>query len=167
MELQDHFSIRLYEKTMTNLSYLLAQWEAKPYLIKNAPDNRSALINMLLIDYTNFLIEEQRQNPKKSYDQIAAELNSSSSQRETADHLQSEFDQLHKGQYQLLDRINEMLYLEMANAKKLGAVDHLYELESMYEFGTFEYNLRNKLRQQVDEDNKRLFIKSKQKNKNH
>lgn len=59
MEFQDHFSIRLYGKTMTNLNYLLAQWDKKPYLIKNAPDNRSALINMLLIDYTNFLIEEK------------------------------------------------------------------------------------------------------------
>ena len=43
----------------------------------------------------------------------------------------------------------------------------MYELESMYEFGTDEYDLRNKLRQQVDEDNKRLFIKTKQKNKKH
>ena len=37
----------------------------------------------------------------------------------------------------------------------------------MDEFGTDEYDLRNKLRQQVDEDNKRLFIKTKQKNKKH
>lgn len=160
MELQDHFSIRLYDKTMSNLNYLLAQWDKKPYLIKNAPDNRSALINMLLIDYTNFLIEEQRQNPKKSYDQIAVELNYSESEHET-------INQLHKEYFQLLDRINEMIYLEMANAKKSGAVNHLYELESTYEFGTPEYNLRNKLRQQVAEDNKQLFIKTKQKDKKH
>ncbi|WP_225431108.1 hypothetical protein [Limosilactobacillus mucosae] len=67
----------------------------------------------------------------------------------------------------MLDRINEMIYLEMANAKKSGAVNNLYELESMYDFGTPEYNLRNKLRQQVAEDNKQLFIKTKQKNKKH
>lgn len=39
----------------------------------------------------------------------------------------------------------------------------------MYEFGTDEYSTTCviKLRQQVEEDNKRLFIKTKQKNKKH
>ena len=50
MDLQNHFSIRLYDKTVANLNYLLAQWNAKPFLIKRMPDNRSALINMLLTD---------------------------------------------------------------------------------------------------------------------
>ena len=65
MDFESHFSTRFYEKTKSNLNYLLALWEAKPYLIKTLPNNRNALINMLLTDYTNFLIEKQRGNSKK------------------------------------------------------------------------------------------------------
>ena len=72
------------------MNYLLALWEARPYLIKKLPNNRNALINTLLTDYTNFLIEKQRGNSKKTYDQIAAELNHSRSERETIEKLHRE-----------------------------------------------------------------------------
>ena len=71
MDLQNHFSIRLYDKTVANLNYLLTQWNAKPFLIKRMPDNRSALINMLLTDYSNYLIEEQRQDHLDHIRQLA------------------------------------------------------------------------------------------------
>lgn len=67
MDFENHFSTRFYDKTKANLNYLLALWEAKPYLIKKLPNNRNALINTLLTDYTNFLIEKQRGNSKKTY----------------------------------------------------------------------------------------------------
>ena len=31
MDLQNHFSIRLYDKTVANLNYLLAQWNANHF----------------------------------------------------------------------------------------------------------------------------------------
>ncbi|MGJ3921336.1 hypothetical protein ACLOC9_07830 [Limosilactobacillus mucosae] len=161
MDLQNHFSIRLYDKTVANLNYLLAQWNAKPFLIKRMPDNRSALINMLLTDYSNYLIEEQRQDKKKSYDQIAAELNHSRSERETVEKLHRENEKLHKDNMQLLNRLNELYYLQMIATKVLIETGGLNDLESMFEFGSTEYKIHQALQQLVDEDNKRLFVKTK------
>lgn len=159
MDLQNHFSIRLYDKTVANLNYLLAQWNAKPFLIKRMPDNRSALINMLLTDYSNYLIEEQRQDKKKSYDQIAAELNHSRSERETVEKLHRENEKLHKDNMQLLNRLNELYYLQMVLFKHSNQIADV-ELESMFEFGSTEFKIHQALQQLVDEDNK------KQKNNN-
>lgn len=166
MDLQNHFSIRLYDKTVANLNYLLAQWNAKPFLIKRMPDNRSALINMLLTDYSNYLIEEQRQDKKKSYDQIAAELNHSRSERETVEKLHRENEKLHKDNMQLLNRLNELYYLQMVLFKHSNQIADV-DLESMFEFGSNEFKIHQALQQLVDEDNKRLFAKTKkQKNNN-
>ena len=166
MDLQNHFSIRLYDKTVANLNYLLAQWNAKPFLIKQMPDNRSALINMLLTDYSNYLIEEQRQDKKKSYDQIAAELNHSRSERETVEKLHRENEKLHKDNMQLLNRLNELYYLQMVLFKHSNQIADV-DLESMFEFGSTKFKIHQALQQLVDEDNKRLFVKTKkQKNNN-
>lgn len=161
MDFESHFSTRFYEKTKSNLNYLLALWEAKPYLIKKLPNNRNALINMLLTDYSNYLIEEQRQDKKKSYDQIAAELNHSRSERETVEKLHRENEKLHKDNMQLLNRLNELYYLEMIATKVLIETGGLNDLESMFEFGSTEYKTHQALQQLVNEDNKRLFVKTK------
>ena len=161
MDFENHFSTRFYDKTKANLNYLLALWEAKPYQIKKLPNNRNALINTLLADYTNFLIEKQRGNSKKTYDQIAAELNHSRSERETIEKLHRENEQLHKDNMQLLNRINELYYLQMIATKVLIETGGLNDLESMFEFGSTEYKTHQALKQLVDEDNKRLFVKTK------
>ena len=161
MDFENHFSTRFYEKTKSNLNYLLALWEARPYLIKKLPNNRNALINTLLTDYTNFLIEKQRGNSKKTYDQIASELNSSKEENETIEKLRKENHKLHKDIMQLLNRINELYYLEMIATKVLIETGGLNDLESMFEFGSIEYKTHQALQQLVDEDNKRLFAKTK------
>ena len=161
MDFENHFSTRFYDKTKANLNYLLALWEAKPYLIKKLPNNRNALINTLLTDYTNFLIEMQRDNSKKTYDQIATELNHSRSESETIEKLHKENQKLHKDNMQLLNRLNELYYLEMIATKVLIETGGLEDLESMFEFGSTEYKTHQALQQLVDEDNKRLFVKTK------
>ena len=161
MDFENHFSTRFCDKTKANLNYLLALWEAKPYLIKKLPNNRNALINTLLTDYTNFLIEMQRGNSKKTYDQIATELNHSRSESETIEKLHKENQKLHKDNMQLLNRLNELYYLEMIATKVLIETGGLEDLESMFEFGSTEYKTHQALQQLVDEDNKRLFVKTK------
>lgn len=161
MDFENHFSTRFYDKTKANLNYLLALWEAKPYLIKKLPNNRNALINTLLTDYTNFLIEKQRGNSKKTYDQIASELNNSKAETETIKKLHEENHKLHKDNMQLLNRINELYYLQMIATKVLIETGGLEDLESMFEFGTTEYKTHQALKQLVDDDNKRLFVKIK------
>lgn len=161
MDFENHFSTRFYDKTRANLNYLLALWEAKPYLIKKLPNNRNALINKLLTDYTNFLIEMQRGNSKKTYNQISSELNSSKEENETIEKLRKENHKLHKDIMQLLNRINELYYLEMIATKVLIETGGLNDLESTFEFGSTEYKTHQALKQLVDKDNKRLFVKTK------
>lgn len=49
----------------------------------------------------------------------------------------------------------------MIATKVLIETGGLNDLESMFEFGSTEYKTHQALKQLVDEDNKRLFVKTK------
>lgn len=63
--------------------------------------------------------------------------------------------------FTLPNRLNELYYLEMIATKVLIETGGLEDLESMFEFGSTEYTTHQALQQLVDEDNKRLFVKTK------
>ncbi len=80
--------------------------------------------------------------------------------------LHRENEKLHKDNMQLLNRLNELYYLQMVLFKHSNQIADV-DLESMFEFGSTEFKIHQALQQLVDEDNKRLFAKTKkQKNNN-
>ena len=73
----------------------------------------------------------------------------------------TQLEQVKQNQFNLANRLNELYYLEMIATKVLIETGGLNDLESMFEFGSTEYKTHQALQQLVDEDNKRLFAKTK------
>ncbi|MDC2839795.1 hypothetical protein PO252_08195 [Limosilactobacillus mucosae] len=149
-------TLRLSQKTYDNVQKLFELWQEKPYLISNFPSTTNARFNMLIRDFTQILLTLQSGTSKKNYEDL---LKASLGTKDPVAKL------LHKDNLKLMDRINAMFYLLMISNKVLAENGGLKELESMFEFGTREYAVFHELQRMVDEDNKRLFINTKNRKK--
>lgn len=149
---ENKMTVRFYKKTAAQLAYLENLWETKPMLIEKMPSTRNAFINMLLQDYLEILIKNLDGNSKISYETLKKKLLTPKD---------TQLEQLKKNQFNLADRINELYYLQMLKFKNSDKNTNVTDLESMFEFGSTEYKIHQALQQLVDEDNKRLFAKTK------
>ena len=155
---ENKMTVRFYKKTAAQLAYLEKLWETKPMLIEKMPSTRNAFINMLLQDYLEIIIKNLDGNSKISYETLKKKLLTPKN---------TQLEQVKQNQFNLANRMNELYYLEMIATKVLIETGGLNDLESMFEFGSTEYKTHQALQQLVDEDNKRLFTKTKkQKNNN-
>ena len=149
---ENKMTVRFYKKTAAQLAYLEKLWETKPMLIEKMPSTRNAFINMLLQDYLEIIIKNLDGNSKVSYESLKKKLLTPKNTQQ---------EQVKQNQFNLANRLNELYYLEMIATKVLIETGGLNDLESMFEFGSTEYKTHQALQQLVDEDNKRLFAKTK------
>lgn len=149
---ENKMTVRFYKKTAAQLAYLENLWETKPMLIEKMPSTRNAFINMLLQDYLEILIKNLDGNSKISYETLKKKLLTPKD---------TQLEQLKKNQFNLANRINELYYLQMLKFKNSDKNTNVTDLESMFEFGSTEYKIHQTLQQLVNEDNKRLFAKTK------
>ena len=149
---ENKMTVRFYKKTAAQLAYLEKLWETKPMLIEKMPSTRNAFINMLLQDYLEIIIKNLDGNSKISYETLKKKLLTPKD---------TQLEQLKKNQFNLANRIDELYYLQMLKFKNSDKNTNVTDLESMFEFGSTEYKIHQALQQLVDEDNKRLFAKTK------
>jgi hypothetical protein len=149
---ENKMTVRFYKKTAAQLAYLEKLWENKPMLIEKMPSTRNAFINMLLQDYLEIIIKNLDGNSKISYETLKKKLLTPKD---------TQLEQLKKNQFNLANRIDELYYLQMLKFKNSDKNTNVTDLESMFEFGSTEYKIHQALQQLVDEDNKRLFAKTK------
>lgn len=149
---ENKMTVRFYKKTAAQLAYLENLWETKPMLIEKMLSTRNAFINMLLQDYLEILIKNLDGNSKISYETLKKKLLTPKD---------TQLEQLKKNQFNLANRINELYYLQMLKFKNSDKNTNVTDLESMFEFGSTEYKIHQTLQQLVNEDNKRLFAKTK------
>ena len=149
---ENKMTVHFYKKTAAQLAYLEKLWETKPMLIEKMPSTRNAFINMLLQDYLEIIIKNLDGNSKISYETLKKKLLTPKD---------TQLEQLKKNQFNLANRIDELYYLQMLKFKNSDKNTNVTDLESMFEFGSTEYKIHQALQQLVDEDNKRLFAKTK------
>lgn len=151
-------ALRLTKRLRENLDFLKNQVIAYPGIMKEYPNSQNALLNMLLTDYTNLLINVWKDGSKRTYSSIYSSFYQKKGE--------PELKKLVRHEQKMMDRINELMYLQLSINKVINLTDqdYLKDTKSFLDYGTPEYEIRTKLKRLVDQDNKKLFISGRKNN---
>ena len=149
-----HITFRMNEQVETQLNVLELMIKDKPERFLHAPENRSALINLMLGDYANFLITNFKKG--KSYDALKKQLTDLNTRKPI-----SKNERLIQANF---DKLSAILYLLISTNQSLQRLDmnDWRDIQSMYKQGTVEHEIYNKLKDMVEEDKIKAVKNAKQ-----
>ena len=149
-----HITFIMNEQVETQLNVLELMIKDKPERFLHAPENRSALINLMLGDYANFLITNFKRG--KSYDALKKQLTDLNTRKPI-----SKNERLIQANF---DKLSAILYLLISTNQSLQRLDmnDWRNIQSMYKQGTVEHEIYNKLKDMVEEDKIRAVKNAKQ-----
>lgn len=154
-------NFRPTKQLSSNLIFLKNLFVANPGIIQNEPTSQNALLNLLLTDYTNLLINVWKDGSKRTYSTIYSSFYQKKGE--------PELKKLVRHEQEMMDRINELMYLQLSINKVINLTDqdYLKDTKSFLDYGTPEYEIRTKLKRLVDQDNKKLFVSGRKNNGEH
>lgn len=152
--------LRISDETEPLLEHFLKLCSEHPEAFKfQQPQNKNAAVNQLLHDYLVILFTIWERQPNKKYQTIFNNLASSKGN--------SYLDEIKKQNELLLDRINQIYYLNLyaSNNLIIGFDDYLKDKgRSIYDQKSEVFDINLKLKNFVDRDNKKILGRS-QKNR--
>lgn len=153
--------LRISDKTQPLLEHFIKLCSEHPEAFKfEPPQNKNAAVNQLLHDYLVILFTIWERQPNKKYQTIFNNLASSKGN--------SSLDELKKQNELLIDRVNQLYYLNLyaSNNLIMGFDDYLKDKgTSIYDPKSEVFEINLKLKKLIDEDNKKIFSRSQNRRK--